>query len=136
MIATQGSIERLYDASAIFNILFHGDSQPDLFAGQAVLDLTKYELGNAVSKYAKDDKDDMLLLFCRCMNIVHHMRVLSIGGTERDVLATASSTGLTFYDSAYVVAAERHGLVLVTDDAEMSEVARSRGIATITSAEV
>ena len=134
MIVTPGRIKRLYDASAVFNLLLHGDPQPDRFAGQAVLDLTKYELGNAVSKHAKADKDNMLPLFNRCMNIIHHMRVFNIDGLEEDAAAMASA-GLTFYDSAYVVAAERHGLVLVTDDAEMSEAARRRGIQTISSAE-
>ena len=99
-----------------------------------MLDLTKYELGNAVSKkHTKDNKDAMLQLFNRCMQVTDSMHVIDMRGLEHDM---AASTGLTFYDSAYVVVAERGGLVLVTDDAEMSAVARSRGIATITSAEV
>ena len=128
-------MDRLYDASAFLN-LFARTDQYGHFLGQAVLDLTQYELGNAVSKKYKGDRVLMLKLFDECVDILAHMRVLGTGGMERDVLVTASSTGLTFYDSAYVVAAERHGLVLVTDDAEMSEAARRRGISTIASAEV
>ena len=127
-------MDRLYDASAFFNLSARTD-QYENFLGQAVLDLTQYELGNAVSKKYKDDRAVMLKLFDECVDILAHMHVLGTGGMERDVLVTASSTGLTFYDSAYVVAAERHGLVLVTDDAEMSQAARRRGIQTISSAE-
>ena len=129
-------MDRLYDASAFFN-LFARTDQYGHFLGQAVLDLTQYELGNALSKKCTDDnRDATLKLFDEYVGVIAHMRVLGMGGMQRDVLATASSTGLTFYDSAYVAAAERHGLVLVTDDAEMSEAARRRGISTITSAEV
>ena len=128
-------MDRLYDASAFFN-LFARTDQYENFVGQAVLDLTQYELGNALSKKYKGDPAVMFKLFDDCIDILAHMRVLGTGGIERDVIATASSTGLTFYDSAYVVVAERHGLVLVTDDAEMSEAARRRGISTIASTEV
>lgn len=128
-------MDRLYDASAFFNLLARSD-QYGHFLGQAVLDLTQYELGNAVSKKYKGDLALMLKLFDECVDILDHMRVIGMEGMERDVLVTASSTGLTFYDSAYIAAAERHGLVLVTDDAEMSEAARRRGISTIASAEV
>ena len=109
--------------------------QHDHFVGQAVLDLTAYELGNALLRRYKDSKDDMLRLFNKCADIFADMHVVDISSLEYDAALTGASTGLTFYDSAYIVAAEQCGLVLVTDDAEMSEVARSRGIATITSAE-
>ena len=102
-----------------------------------MLDLTKYELGNAVSKkQTKDNKDAMLQLFNRCMQVTENMHVIDMRGLEHHMAVMAASTKLTFYDSAYVVVAERGGLVLVTDDAEMSDVARRRGIPTISSAEV
>ena len=129
-------MDRLYDASAFFNILSK-TTQHDHFVGQALLDLTKYELGNAVSKkQTKDNKDAMLQLFNRCMQVTENMHVIDMRGLEHHMAVMAASTKLTFYDSAYVVVAERGGLVLVTDDAEMSDVARRRGIPTISSAEV
>ena len=73
-----------------------------------------------------------MLQFNRCMQVTESMHVIDMRGLEHYM---AASTGLTFYDSAYVVAAERGGPVLATDDAEMSDVARRRGIPTISSAE-
>ena len=128
-------MDRLYDASAFFNLLFHEAPRHDHFVGQAVLDLTAYELGNALLRRYKDSTDDMLKLFNKCAGILAGMYMVDIRSLEYDVALTGSSTGLTFYDSAYVVAAERGGPVPVTDDAEMSAVARRRGIPTISSAE-
>lgn len=135
MIATHDRMDRLYDASAFFNSILK-TTQREHFVGQAMLDLTIYELGSTVRKNHKGDKSRMLESFDKCMSIVDRMHVLDMRGAERDVAAMCASTGLTFYDAAYVVAARRLGLSLVTDDKDMSEAARRHGVRAIASAEI
>lgn len=48
-------MDRLYDASAFLNTLIRGSDQHVRFQGQAVLDLTRYELGNALWKKPRGD---------------------------------------------------------------------------------
>ena len=130
-------MDRLYDASAFFNLLPQGTTQDHDFAGQAVLDLTKYELGSVILRKSDEvGKDGMLRLFYMCINLAADMHVLDMRGMELDVAAMGVSTGLTFYDSAYVVGARQYGLELVTDDGDMLAAARSNGIAAAKSDEV
>ena len=49
-------------------------------------------------------------------DVVGEMEVLGVRGSEAEVLRAALSTGLTAYDSSYVVVAAREGLTLVTED--------------------
>lgn len=125
---------RLYDASAFFNLLTHGIPQTRDFEGQAVLDLTQYELGHIIRKrYAEIGKEDAMRLLDKCINLTARMRVLCIHGVERDVVAMSIMAKLSFYDSAYVVVARQHGLELVTDDHKMLAAARGNGIAAVVS---
>lgn len=130
-------MNQLYDASALCNILLHRDQQYHRFQGQAVLDLTKYELGNATQKqYGKADKESIERLLNACVNLADDMYVLDMRGMELDVVMMGISAKLTFYDSAYVVVARQYGLDLVTDDGDMLAAARSNGIVAVRSDEV
>ena len=59
------------------------------------------------------------------------MNLLGVDGMEEDVADTLVSTGLTFYDSAYVAVAKKYGLELVTDDGDMLKAAPSCGVVAV-----
>lgn len=126
-------MDRLYDASAFLNILIRGSDQHVRFQGQAVLDLTRYELGNALWKKPRGDYGETVSLLRTCLDFLSQMRSLKVIGMEEDVADTLVRNELTFYDSAYVVMAKHHGLELVTDDKKMLKAARQSGIASVRS---
>lgn len=128
-------MERLYDASAFFNILLR-ETQRGHLTGQAVLDLTQYELGNAACKNSGRGEEAMLKLLDTYTNLIKDMYVMNVSKMELKAATMGMTTKLTFYDSAYVVVAKEYGLAIVTDDAGMSAVARDHGIATLASSEV
>lgn len=81
----------------------------------SALDLTLYEVANAVGVKQGDATEagrlNRLLLKC-CRD-----RVLAVGADLVDsALQTAAEYGLTIYDAAYVAAARRHGITLVSLD--------------------
>ena len=115
------------------NTLVRGSDQHDGFRGQAVSDLTRYELGSVVWKKTKGDHDETMSLFRACLGFLSQMRSLKVDGVEEDVADTTACQGLTFYDSAYAVAAEHYGLELVADDKKMLKAARRSGIAAVRS---
>lgn len=126
-------MDRIYDASAFLHMLVRGSARRRHFSGQAVLDLTRYELGKAIWNNLPHGRQDKQLLFERCLELLDEMSVLGVHGMEQDVADTAVSERLTFYDSAHVTVAERYRLELITDDGDMLEAARRRGIAAMRS---
>ena len=128
-------MDRLYDASAFFNILLR-ETQRGHLMGQAVLDLTQYELGNAACKNSGRGEEAMLKLLDTYTNLIKDMYVMNVSTMELKAATMGMKTKLTFYDSAYVVVAKEYGLAIVTDDGDMSEVARDYGIETLASSEV
>jgi predicted nucleic acid-binding protein len=79
------------------------------------LDLTLYEVANAIGVKQGDANEanrvNRLLLKC-CRE-----RVLPVGAELVDsALRIAAEHGLTVYDAAYVAAARRHGMTLVSAD--------------------
>jgi len=80
-----------------------------------VLDLTLYEVANAIGVKQGDageaSRVNRLLLRC-CRD-----RVLAVEAELVDsALQVAAEHGLTAYDAAYVAAARRHGMTLVSAD--------------------
>ncbi len=120
--------DRLYDTSALFNIMIKdGSGASKILRSQNILDLTAYELGNAIWKLAYLQKKITHQQACKILEsfllLRQTMRVLEITGMEEEIKNLSIDTGLTFYDSAYVVAAKQTGLVLVTDDASLAKIA-------------
>lgn len=122
-------MDRLYDASAFVHIVVHGSEQHRHFHEQATLDFTRYEIGNAVWRKLPNDIYHKPSLSRACMGFLSEMNLLGVDGMEEDVADTLVSTGLTFYDSAYVAVAKKYGLELVTDDDDMLKAALSCGVA-------
>jgi predicted nucleic acid-binding protein len=81
----------------------------------AALDLTLYEIGNAVgSKRGMPDmaRDMSRLVLARCQD-----RLIRVDAELLDAAVTiATEHGITAYDAAYVAAARRNGWTLVSAD--------------------
>ncbi|HSS40994.1 MAG TPA: PIN domain-containing protein [Solirubrobacterales bacterium] len=83
--------------------------------GLAALDLTLYEIGNAVGVKQGDatEASRIVRLLLRCCRD----RLLAIDGELLEsALRLAAEHGLTAYDAAYVAAAKRNGWTLVSAD--------------------
>ncbi len=121
----------LFDASALLNIVrLLGADALEHLRGCYVLTLTPYEIGNALWKEA------VLLRVISVDEALALMRYVSraysvVGFLEpRDwasVLRLACELEITYYDSAYVVAAVENGLTLVTDDERLLKRVAQRG---------
>ena len=120
--------DRLFDTSALLNIMVkEGSKAPRLLRSQSILDLTTYEVGNSMWKLAYLQKRITPEQACKLLEsfvlLRQNMQVLSIDGMEEEIKNLSMAAGLTFYDSAYIVAAKRTGLVLVTDDRSLAKTA-------------
>ena len=97
------------------------------------MDFIRYEIGNAVWRKLPDDRYHKPSLSRACLGFLSEMNLLGVHGMEEDVADTLVSTGLTFYDSAYVTVAKKYELELVTDDEDMLKAAPVCGVAAIES---
>lgn len=114
------SLEERYilDTSALYPILLRmsNESLLKLLPKLAILDLTKYELGNVI-RYDRKVKD--------ASKLISSWQVIldSISKEEardmKQVYEIASENNLTFYDAAYVQVAVASKRKLVTMDAEI-----------------
>ncbi len=111
----------LLDASAIYPLILRLREKileltPNLF----ILDLTVYEVGNAVWKGFKlgfiRNPIAVMELFSRLMS---SLNTISIRGNEARILELAISEGLTFYDASYLYVAKSKGMKLVTEDRDL-----------------
>ncbi len=111
----------LLDASAIYPLILKLCEKilklaPNLF----ILDLTVYEVGNAIWKGFKlgliRNPIVVMELFSKLMN---SLNTISIRGDEAKVLEIAISEGLTFYDASYLYVARSKGMKLVTEDEDL-----------------
>lgn len=121
-------MKRLYDTSCIINILLEkGSKSLSLLSGQAVLDLTTYEIGNSIWKLSylqkKITKEEACTLLSVCMDVLVNMKKLDIKEMEEDVKEMSYDTGQSFYDSAYLLVARKYNLELLTDDKKLQKAA-------------
>jgi predicted nucleic acid-binding protein len=99
-----------------------------LFSENCILDLTKYEVGDALWKehtlhqsMEEGEFREFLSLFGR---IIPQTQVLSVEGKDLpEVADLAVKERITFYDASYVVVAKSQDLSLVTEDAQLRKVA-------------
>ena len=113
---------RLFDASTIIMLAKrHPDKASEALEGECLLDLTLYEVGNALWKinklFGKPDKATALDAINEASLLMAQMEEIKVeGGDLKDVMEIAFDTSLSFYDSAYLYVAKRRGLVLMTED--------------------
>ena len=118
----------LFDASSL--ILALKESRVELLEGQAVQQLTVYEVLNALWKEARLLRVISVAAAARLAHLLGrllsdgYMVVLEPKGLEAEILGVALELGLTAYDASYVVLASRHGLTLVTEDRKLASAAK------------
>lgn len=123
----------LIDASAVVEIIkgLEEDKALRLLSENWILDLTKYEVGNAIWKervlqkaIQEDEFQEFLNLF---RSVLARTNALTVDEkTLLEVGQIASKEKITFYDASYVTIAEARNLTLVTEDAKLREVASKR----------
>jgi len=121
VIGLASSIRYLLDASALYPLILRLRegllSHKDRFA---VLDLTVYEVGNALWKASRRGAVKRLAPVAEMFEeVLKGLERLSIGSRMYEVLDVAAKNGMTFYDASYVYVARREGLRLVTEDPEL-----------------
>jgi len=125
-----GSAKYLLDASALYPLVLKlGErilSYSNLFA---ILDLTVYEVGNAIWKeYRKGRIKDPVLISRMFEEVIGDMKRLSMDVDVSGVQEAAVKESLTFYDAAYVYVARKHGLKLVTEDKMLLKLPESTNV--------
>ena len=110
----------LFDASSIMRALKEARLLP--LRNQAVQWLTIYEVLNALWKEAYllnvIEPEEASFLASVFTELLQAMKILSPRGLEAEILNISLSTRLTVYDASYIVLAEKHNLVLVTEGQE------------------
>ncbi|BEP17847.1 type II toxin-antitoxin system VapC family toxin [Pyrofollis japonicus] len=111
----------LLDASVLYKVLENPRRYVEFVEESAILDLTIYEVGNAVMVSARRGLIDDPLGFLRGFKeVVGLVEVIPITVNDiGEIAKIALETGLTYYDAAYVYKARRHNLVLLTEDKEI-----------------
>ena len=123
----------ILDASSLYITLKRGDVKA--LENSETLDLAFYEVGNSMLKELRR-KLITMESFAKALNVLavmsQTMGVRRFGEIDaRQVADVAKSTGLTFYDAAYLTLALMMNETLATDDKELSNEARKLGVRTI-----
>ena len=109
-----------------------------ILRGNATIILAFYEIGNFVWKECKlmgrAGLDETLRAAEDFVSVLELMDVLcpDIQEDLPGICELAMRTGLTFYDASYLYMALRGGLVLITEDIELTEKARALGVGVLT----
>ncbi len=116
----------LLDASALYPIIISPYQYVGILEESAVLDLTLYEIGNAALVSWRRKRLRSYTGFMKsATKAMRILEIIRLGPSDLEGIArVAEETGLTYYDAAYVYAARRLGLALVTEDAEILQKAR------------
>ncbi|HYA77929.1 MAG TPA: type II toxin-antitoxin system VapC family toxin [Verrucomicrobiae bacterium] len=117
----------LIDASSLMLLMKKADIHTELdhLKSSYLLDLTFYEVGNAIwkdtclTKFLT--KSETETLQNRIQTILEKTdRITSEASNFQKILDISESERLSFYDSSYLFAAREKGLALVTEDKELS----------------
>jgi len=122
----------VFDASSLTNlVLTRGGKALDVLRGHYVLDLTIYEIGNALwrmqktkTKLSPTDARSLMKVATYLMSWMNSVSLSELDSVE--VLDIAAKENITFYDAAYVACAVKRRSVLVTDDDSLARVASRR----------
>ena len=113
----------LFDASAIMLLAKKYPSKASAtLEDEYLLDLTIYEVGNAIWKLNKlinkSDKSSAIEAIDQAYYLTAMMEILKIEGVKGHTctMELAFDGNLSFYDSAYLQVAKRNDLTLVTED--------------------
>jgi len=125
---------RLFDASAIIILAKnHPDKAPSVIEGEFLLDLTSYEIGNALWKISKlidkTNKSTALETINQASSLIAQMEELKVDSEDLvSVMDVAFESSLSFYDSSYLHVARSKGLTLLTEDTALLRGASKNGV--------
>ena len=120
----------LFDASAITNLMIaQGSKVLGKTRGNFALDLTGYEIGNAIWRLflveRRIDSSEASELLGTAIDLLGQLRQVRLEELNSSrILEIGVSKRITFYDASYVVAAETKRLTVVTDDAGLARAAK------------
>lgn len=119
---------QLFDASSLANLITRrGEEALYLLKNNYILDLTVYEVGNALWRMhaiKKLSASDVEALMDVMADLVGRINMVSVSDLDIvEIMKLAADKGITFYDAAYVTAAKLKKLTLITDDPKLAEVA-------------
>ncbi|RLI07883.1 VapC toxin family PIN domain ribonuclease [Candidatus Bathyarchaeota archaeon] len=134
----EGDLRYLIDASALYTLLKRKrDVMVEIIDASAIIDLTKYEIGNALwVEWRRGLIEDPKRTMRGWMKLLSFIREIQLDKGELDeVEDLALELSLPFYDASYIYIAKRMGLTLLTDDVEMRDKAAKLGVKTLTTVE-
>ena len=116
----------LIDASSLMLLMKTANIQTELdhLRTSFLLDLTFYEVGNAIwketclTKFLTKNESEVLRNRVQTV-LARTDKILSEASNFQKILDISESEKLSFYDSSYLFAAKEKGLVLVTEDKEL-----------------
>jgi len=117
----------LLDANAFLDLI---KRRKTLIKGQYILDLTMYEVSNAIWKevvlFKTLTKDEAVTLMNEITNIVQKLNIIRIQDDLDKIMEIAIKERLTFYDAAYLYFAKKYQLILVTNDKKLYNAAKDK----------
>ncbi len=134
----EGDIRYLIDASALYTLLKRRrDVVGEIIDASAIIDLTKYEIGNALWVEGRRGLIENPKRTMRgWMKLLSFIKEIQLDKGELDeVEDLALKLSLPFYDTSYIYIAQRMGLTLLTDDVEMRDKAAKLGVKALTTVE-
>jgi len=123
----------LLDASAVYPLLLElGEKFVDYAYKFLVLDLTVYEVGNTLLKEFKRGCISNLRAVAELFDeAFSYVKVIRDYVDIPEILVLAVNENLTFYDAAYIYAARRLGVKLVTEDKDLLRFPESINVRTL-----
>jgi predicted nucleic acid-binding protein len=120
----------LLDASSTLQLIkkLEEDMALRILSEGCVLDLGKYEVGNALWKehilrrtITEDEFDEFFRLLA---GVIIHSKIVRVEAQDLpDVAKIAAKEKITFYDASYVEVAKGQNLILITEDEKLAKAA-------------
>ncbi|MCD6154419.1 MAG: type II toxin-antitoxin system VapC family toxin [Candidatus Verstraetearchaeota archaeon] len=130
----------IFDASALLNLIRKaGSNAIEIVKENYILDLTLYEIGNALWKEAILLKRISLEEALKTISFIENLRKILIAKSLSDedllpkVLKISLQQKITYYDAAYITIAQNQKLTLIADDSKLIKTAKKLGVKTKTS---
>ena len=134
----EGGLRYLIDASALYTLLKRRrDVMVEIIDASAIIDLTKYEIGDALwVEWRRGLIENPKRTMRGWMKLLSFIKEIQLDRGELDeVESLALELSLPFYDASYIYIARRMGLTLLTDDVEMRDKAAKLGVKTLMTVE-
>ena len=121
-------MKRLYDTSAMINMVLYDPERTDVFVGEVILDLTLYEAGSTMLKICRRNQktaEESKSVLVEMVKFMQNMRSLNATSLAQEIFDVSIKRNLSYYDAAYLAAAVKNNLTLVTDDHKLANAARA-----------